>query len=325
MRLPSKKQAFWLLMAASAVAFVLPPRFLAPVHGLFDPVLAPMSAWLHQGSQSVREQTRQWMSSQEAADNSRLQAERDSYLAEIIWLRNANRILTTQRDQALALRAELKLQGRLVPAQLLARDAVSWREAALIDRGRNDLVKPKQWVMAGVRGFIDRGHDASLAENQYVVLPMSSPAGQEQFARSVLIGRVEQVGQVTSRIKLLTDWDSTVSGQVFDPRTNRAGPLCTVRGQGPGQPLLAERVERLRSAAGEPARDEPPAAKGQLVLTSPAEGNMPGQLMIGVIEEVTRVSPVEYSLKVAPAGNYDYASRVFVIDMSPPEPAREGR
>ncbi|MDD4892285.1 MAG: rod shape-determining protein MreC [Phycisphaerae bacterium] len=318
MRLPNKKQTFWLLMIASAISVAVSPQVVNDQRGLFGPILAPLSGWLYQGSLSLRNKASGWATGDSTADARRVEAERNAYLAEVVNVTRQNEQLRAQLKEVTGLKDEQAgLRGRLVPATVLARDAVAWRESLLIDMGRNVHLQPKQWALA--RMFIDRGADGGVAENQLAVLSLSSPQARKQYNRSVLVGRVEQVGQVTARVRLLTDWDSTVDAQVLDPAKPADTILCRVRGNGRGQ-LLAEGVVSRRTRAGDRDTDEPPCKTGDLVLSAPNAGNLPSSLIVGVVRSVARgAKPLEYTLKIDPAADYSLIARLIVIDAVDPK------
>lgn len=322
MQLPDKRQTFWLLMAASAISMAISPRMAAPLRGTFDTVLAPISSWLYESSQSMRSTASQWATggSASSAELARLNGDLLACRAELAVAQANNEVLTTQRDEATVVRGTLGFRGRLIPANVLSRDAVGWRESALLDIGKNSDLKPSQWAMAGVRSFVDRGRDSGqpgkLEDSSWAAAVVRGIQRQ-----GVLIGRIEQVGQVASRIKLLTDFDSQLTAQIYpgpDAKAGDAGqPLagaaciatCVIRGDGPNR-LIASNVDppKVQPHQGEAA--ERPVQPGDLVVTDPAAPSMPGALFIGVVESV---DPVRHTAFIKPP-DYSRLRRLYIFD-----------
>ena len=305
MRGLNKRQTFWLLMAASALATALSSRLPNnPLPGLVGPALAPMTAWLYDGSQWVRNQAGRWAGETAgSADVRRLQTELDLAEQDLVRLRKDNDLLRTQWKEATQLRDGLRLRGRLIPAARLARDAVNWRESMLLDVGRtNDAMVRSHWAMAGVRAFVDRGQDIDVTTGDWAAGLADNPP------RGVLIG------QVTSRIKLLTDWDSKLPAEICPKDGERGVASCTIRGNGPGE-LIAEEIAPPISRGGERTSDKPLVSPGDRVFTSPQSANLPGTLFIGTVVEYNEV---KHAAVVRPP-NYNDLKRVYLFD--PIEPA----
>jgi cell shape-determining protein MreC len=314
MRWPNKRQTFWLLMAASvlttALASRLPVLKEGPLNGLVGTALAPLTAWLSDGSQWVRSQAGRWAGdSPGSADNRRLQSELELAEQDVIRLRKDNDLLRTEWKEATQLRDGLRLRGRLIPAMRLGRDAVNWRESILVDIGKiNDAMVRSHWAMAGVRAFVDRGKDIDVTTGDWAAGLADNPP------RGVLIGQVEQIGQVTSRIKLLTDWDSRLPAEICPKDADRGVASCTIRGYGPGK-LVAEDIAPPISRGGERTSDKPLISPGDRVVTSSQSANLPGMLFIGTVVEYNEA---RHTAVVRPP-EYDDLKRVYLFD--PIEPA----
>lgn len=321
MRRPSKRQVFWLLMLASAIALAVGPSVPAPgpLRGVLGPVLAPLSSWLYQGSLSLRTRAAGWAGGSDA-ETARLQAERNAYLDEVINLRQQLDDARADLRNVSGLRAEqVGLRGRLIPASVLARDAVAWRESLLVDMGRNGGLRDKQAAIAPV--LIDRGSGGGLAERQWAVLSLASdPAARQQFTRSVLVGQIEQVGQVCARVRLLTDWHSSVPAEILDPGNPAHSIACTVKGAGAGR-LRIEKVPPRQTRPGDHDNDDPPVKPGQFVLSGRNAIGLPAQLYIGVVRTVTRTRP-DFTLEVDPAIDYSQLDRLVIVDPAEPKEAR---
>jgi cell shape-determining protein MreC len=310
MKGPDKRQTFWLLMAVSALATALASRLPNnPLPGLVGPALAPLTAWLSDGSQWVRNQAGRWAGdSTDSADVRRLQSNLDLAEQDVVRLRKDNDQLRTQWKEATQLRDGLRLRGRLIPAMRLGRDAVNWRESILLDIGRSSELKKEQWAMAGVRAFVDRGRDFDVTGGDWAAGLADNPP------RGVLIGRVEQIGQVTSRIKLLTDWDSRLPAEISPKDADRGVASCTIRGNGPRE-LLAVDIAPPMSRGGERTTDKPLISPGDRVVSSSQSANLPGMLFIGTVVDYNEVKHIA----VVRPPNYDDLRRVYLFD--PLEPA----
>lgn len=303
-------------MAVAFLAMWMPTRYTAPLRNLTDPILVPLSSWLAGAGQDLRRKATNLTYRPADGKTSReLRDHIEELERSVLSIQRQNDQLLEELEAATHLRTEmLGPRGRLIPADVLLRDAVPWRESRLIDRPANFEPK-KQWAVS--RLFIDRGRDA-LEPGGWSVTSLSSSDGRQLLHRSVLVGQVEHVGQVTARVRLLTDSDSRVPGQVFSAKTNRPGPTCTIVGRGPNR-MVATNVARQTSREGVRLPEGPPAEVGDLVLSGPRLSGLPIQMLVGRVSEV-RISDENaqvYELTVLPAVNYSDLESVFIVDPMP--------
>lgn len=129
-------------------------------------------------------------------------------------------------------------------------------------------------------------------------------AGQPVLgAGATLVGVVVEAQAHTARVRLLDDAGSTVAGVLQQPRT--PGALAG----GPD----GLRLDLVPIGA--------PATRGDLVLSSPLGGLLPGGLLIGRVSEV-RFEPHDLfqTIRVEPLTDYARLEHVLVVTAFAPEP-----
>jgi len=194
--------------------------------------------------------------------------------------------------------------GRLIPARVLAADAIAWRESRLVSAG----------ALSGVRA------EAPVTTNLFAISPDDPDAahdGQAVLAGEVLIGFVEQVGAHVARIRLLTDRLSPLSVLIARAEDDRFHPLdAEFWLVGTGRQLEVRDVNHrfVRSGA---------IRAGDVVLSVPTDPNLPVALTIGTIAQIQpdADNPLLYRLTVEPAVKPTDLRSVFIVDLDGADPS----
>ncbi len=278
---------------AALLAFVVPMR-LTRLEGLvFEPV-----AWF---AGSVTDSTAAVRDAVGPALRPRVPArEVESLRAELERLRRLaghQALLLEQRERELRELAGLRealgdLPVRLLPAYVLGGDASPLRETLVIGRGSAGRypLHVGDWVAA-----------ATSADDE-----VKSLTGRQRLLAQWLVGRVVEVGPLTSRVRLTTD-------PAFGPVAVRAG-----RVDAHGRFVTTEPVVLLDGRGGSMRIREAPAnflERGlDLVFSEPTE-HMPLRMLIGRIVAARRLpsAPLHFDLQVRPVADPHTLRRVYVI------------
>jgi cell shape-determining protein MreC len=194
----------------------------------------------------------------------------------------------------------LGARGQLIPAEVISDDSLQWRSSLLLSAGSVQGVQGGQ--MAASRVFSVR-----LGANE------GARSGLAILRGEVLVGRIEQVGTHTSRVKLLSD--------VTEQRKVRIGRLTDrgaamiegyqwLTGLGRGRMEIRGVDRRLV----DPQR--PVILANDIVLSDPSLEELPTPMVIGVIESITpdRDNPLLVILEVRTAVDEKSLERVLVYD-----------
>ncbi|MEE8169599.1 MAG: hypothetical protein V3T70_03545, partial [Phycisphaerae bacterium] len=182
-----KLRAFWALMGLSCVTLLAPAAWTDGLKHLMQ-LLVPFQAPLHQAAgaatQRLREASRQAAGDPDA-DIGRTQAMQN----QIVALTGQLRTMREENRQLRGLRERFVPPGvPLAPAHVVSRDIRGWRDSLLLSRGATSRVRPRDAVAS--RLFLNRGEADGVSVGHLVL------------AREVLLGRIEQVGPFTSRLRL---------------------------------------------------------------------------------------------------------------------------
>ncbi len=183
------------------------------------------------------------------------------------------------------------LPCRLIPARVIGPSVAGGRAPALLSKGSADGVGSGGAV---VQARLNRGAREAIARGE----PVLTAAG--------LVGLVEQVGPLTSTVRLVTDPQTSLMVQLVTRRDGRwrPGPVGLARGTGDGRTLAVEHVSRGADVA-----------PGDVVVTSPsAEAALPPYLVLGRVVRA-RLEPTSlfYSLVVEPRAPPAAAREVYVL------------
>ena len=185
------------------------------------------------------------------------------------------------------------LPCRLVPARLLAPEISGGRAGARLSAGADKGVRRPGAVIAA---HIDRGAREALQRGE----PVLTAAG--------LVGLVEEVGPVTSTVRLVTDPRTSLLVQIITRRNGqwRAGPEGIARGTEDGQSLTVQGVPR-----------ESDVAAGDFVVTSPSpESPLPPYLIVGrVVKSELKPAGLFRDLVVEPRAVPAEVRDVYVLSL----------
>ena len=281
-------------MTLSAVAAILLPARLVGLEGLvFEPV-AWFGGSVADSTAAVRDAVGPTLRPAVPARRvERLEAD----LERLRRLVGQQALLLEQRERELRELTGLKeslgdLPVRLLPAYVLGGDASPLRQTLRIGRGAAGEypVRIGDWVAAATA--VDRLDDGLT--------------GRQRLLSQWLIGRVIEVGPLTSRVQLSTD-------PAFGPVPVRAGRVDASGGYVTTNPVVL-----LEGRGGAMRIREAPAnflEQGfELVLTEPT-GRLPLRMLIGriVSAEPLPQSPLHYNLSVEPLADPHRLRRVYVI------------
>ena len=191
------------------------------------------------------------------------------------------------------------LPCRLVPARLLAPEVVGGRASARLGQGSDKGIRKNGAVVSAA---IDRGAREALARGE----PVLTAAG--------LVGLVDEVGPLTSTVRLLTDPRTNLMVQVITRRDGvwRAGPEGVARGAEDGTGITVQGISRTADVA-----------PGDFVVTSPSpESALPPYLVVGrVVRCELKPTALFYELVIEPRVTPAEARDVVVLSPDMPAPA----
>jgi cell shape-determining protein MreC len=191
------------------------------------------------------------------------------------------------------------LPCRLIPARLIAPEVAGGRAGARLTEGTGSGVRKGGAVVA--RG-LDRGAALGLVRGE----PILTAAG--------LVGIVDEVGPLTSTVRLLTDPQTRLMVQVVMRRDEkwRAGAKGLAKGTEDGTAVCLVGIPRTADVA-----------VGDFVVTDPSpESPLPAYLIVGRIVrcELKPASPF-YDIQIEPRVASSEAFEVFVLaPAEPPKP-----
>ncbi len=271
----------------------LPPRLTEQVRLLAGSVFAPLQnatgAWALDLAQEVRQERR---SGPEEDAIPRLVAEiaalEDALAQSAARQGEYERRL---RDLAQIRKGLDPLPCRLIPARLMAPEVAGGRAGARLIGGAEAGVRKGQAV---VLRHVTGGADAGLSRGD----PVLTAAG--------LVGVVEEVGSLSSTVRLLTDPRSSLMIQIVTCRDGKwlAGPTGVARGTENGTALRLEGVPRTADVR-----------VGDYVVTSPSpESPLPAYLIVGRIAQC-ELAPAGlfFEIAVEPRVAPAEANEVFVV------------
>jgi rod shape-determining protein MreC len=164
--------------------------------------------------------------------------------------------------------------GELVPARVIARDPSPYVQSITIDRGTED----------GIREG----------------MPLITWRG--------VVGRINRSGPASSKVLLVVDVNSSISGRVQGAESRATG---IIRGRAEGG-LLMQHIPQDETLQ-----------TGETVITSDLGGIMPEGLVVGQIVQVRRKdADVFQEALIEPAADMKRLERLYVLAGSPP--MREG-
>jgi hypothetical protein len=183
------------------------------------------------------------------------------------------------------------LPCRVVPARLVPPEALGGQASARLGEGADKGVRRSSAVIAC---RIDRGTREALQRGE----PVLTAAG--------LVGIVEEVGPVTSSVRLVTDPRTSLMVQIITLRDGqwRAGPEGISRGSDDGTTITVQGIPRNADIA-----------PGDFVVTSPSrESSLPPYLVIGrIVRCDVKPAALFSTLVVEPRVSPAEAREVYVL------------
>jgi len=182
------------------------------------------------------------------------------------------------------------LPCRVVPARLVPPEALGGQASARLGEGADKGVRRSGAVVAC---RIDRGTREALQRGE----PVLTAAG--------LVGVVEEVGPVTSSVRLVTDPRTSLMVQIITLRDGqwRAGPEGISRGSDDGTAITVQGIPRNADIS-----------PGDFVVTSPSrESSLPPYLVVGRIVRCDVKAGLFSTLVVEPRVSPAEAREVYVL------------
>ncbi len=262
------------LFAVAATGWLLPPSWTGQLMSCVQ-VTVPFQAALSSSSSPSGESFTDEMDSESMLANRQLarsnQALRHTIAAltsTITELQDHVSSLTNSREWS-ANNAQLGPLGKLIPAEVVGEDFLSWRESRLINKGTLQGVTP----------------GASVASEHFTIAHDSSDILGDGLAilyGETLIGTIEQAGTHTARVKLISDVGS--QRKVLIGRFQEQGNFVAVdrffwlTGRGQGLMVIKD-VEKIQV-------DEGLITKGDYILSDPNDATLPASMVIGTIKAI---------------------------------------
>ncbi len=310
LRRPSKPTVFAMLMAASLVMVLLPGDPLRPVKNLTQ-LMAPLQLATLEATRGVTAPLRT------LADGPATPEQRAKLLREKQALENENAALRQQMAELQSTIQELTgirqrgfpppPRGVLIPARVISLDAAPGRDSLVVGKGHVQKVSQDAWVAWQLE--VGAGSDQGVQDACAVL------------ARQCLIGRVQQVAPLTSRVVLFSDRLASRPMRVHVASRNpRDGThqLLAVKGEPLAFVLEGAGGGRMR------IRDIPASLVdgrhlrvGDLVTSSPGHSTLPMAMVIGEIRELNlnRANPVHYDALVRYLYDPRTLRRVFIANL----------
>jgi cell shape-determining protein MreC len=297
----SGRTMFWLLVSAAAAAALLAPEGLSrPLRGGFQWLAAPGHRLGHGLTLAVSDQVDRIQEAGLSAEQAEALRDQNEQLKQAMLALSAERdALRREQQQLLRLPDAVRRDAvHIIPAALYGRDVAALRDAANLSEGTNRNVEPGRWVTT--LRFVDRGAAEEIKQH----LPI--------LAGAQLVGQIDQVYFRQSRVRLITDIESRVQGQIYhrlDGGGYQGGPTCLVEGAGGGR-MTIPRMEVQASA---------PIREGDCVVTRAGEPMLPPNVSIGTVTlcRPRRDNPLLYEIEVTPLAALGALDAVMVVEMGP--------
>lgn len=195
--------------------------------------------------------------------------------------------------------------GKLIPAQVVTKDLLAWRESRLVTVGSLQGIKPGAPVVSNYFS-IDRGDDAATGQAGLLVRK-----GMSILLKETLIGVAERVGTHTTRVKLLSDPSVQMKvriGRFDDGEFVLLEPFYWLRGRGGGVMQIGD--VNLRDV------EDGKIRVGDMVFSDPLSDTLPAALTIGRITRIDHdvESPLLSTLTVKSPIIFSQLRRVYVFD-----------
>ncbi|UCD28062.1 MAG: hypothetical protein JSV03_13340 [Planctomycetota bacterium] len=304
---PSKPTIFALLMIGSAILIVLRSDLLQPARNI-TPLIAFLQHGARETTQKVAKKIEHLSSKQITADlHDKTMLEKQALENENASLRQTiAQLRATQQQLTHIHQTGFPKEGSLIPAKVIAWDAVPSQDSLLLDKGRFKKVKHRDWVAS--RLLIDAGTNEGI-HNQSEVL-----------ARESLIGWVEYADLWLSRVVLLSDRQANKAMRVYIVPCSEGQQASTPTEipyilEGAGQGKM-----RIRDIPADEVQNNR-VQMGDLVTSDPNDPKLPLAMVIGTITELKQkksdnLKPLFYDAIVEHRYDPKTIGQVFIVDLS---------
>ena len=301
----NRRNIFVVLGLISLVGVLLPASVSGRLISLVQ-VIIPFQDWMSRGVETVEGAVSlvdaPQITGEEAEALRRANAALRHRLASLS-LRNAE-LEATHRDLA-GIRSRGLAGGKLIPARVVASDALSWRDSRLITTG----------ALSGVR------REAAVASNHFSIRSDVGDGlrdGLAVLAGEVLVGFVSQVGTHSARVLLLTDRQTEMRVRIARQQDGAFVPLDKefyLVGTGKRRLAIHDIDHRyIKSNA---------IQIGDVVLSSSQDQRLPASLTVGKIVKIRpdQDNRLLYVLEVEPPIAPDDIHKVYVVEPALAAPA----
>jgi hypothetical protein len=273
-----KSAVFAALMGASAASLLLPRSWTDGPKHLMQ-VLVPPQDLLFQTSRAAARMlcsdaaVHGAGASAATADDAERRSRRDALALENQVIALSGQLDTVRRENSLlrGLREKYIPPGvLLVPAQVVARDIGGWRDSLLLSRGASQRIE--RGDAAASRLFLTGGEADGVAVGHLVL------------AREVLLGRVDEVGPFTSRLRLFSDVGLRTEvrvGRRVESRFVVVDYPCTLLGRGAGEMIIEDVPLRHVAEGPHAAAGGDGMRVGDWVISPPGAPGLPTPMTLG--------------------------------------------
>ena len=281
-----------IFLAVAAIGFCLPAVVTGRAGNLLQ-LLAPLQDGVTRLTEAARSARPSDSDASQDADEIRaLRSMVATLAAQNSALHRENAMLTGVRGRGLGAR------GRLIPARIVADDALGWRESRTLLAGRRSGVHRGDGVLSD-RFSIDLNGQEGVSSGMAVV-------GAE-----ALVGIIDRTGAHTSQVRGLSDPGTRMSVTLarFDGvAVSVMDEVFWLVGRGGGRIEIRDVHHKYVN--------EGNIRAGDLVMTPPDDHALPPSVTIGTIASVSRDpdNSLLYVLEVEPAVRLGDLRRVFVVD-----------
>ncbi len=294
----NSKNVLLALLFASLIAIILPRGLTGRLISSVE-VLVPFQDWMTRASDATADALTPGDGGPvPRAKYDELQRRRDALEHNLAAACARLSRLEEDYAQVAGVRRRGLVDGRLIPARIVAFDSLNWRRSRLINAG----------ALSGVRS------SAAVASHYFTVEPVTPDGaadGAAVLAGEVLVGFVEQVGAHAARVRMLTDPQTRMPVLIARPNDDKLAPLdAEFWLVGTGGPLLeVHDVDHRYITSGS-------IKVGDAVLSVDHDPRLPVPMTVGTIIETRRDSDnsLLYVLTVKPPVDIDSLRSVLVVD-----------
>ncbi|MHC4441079.1 MAG: rod shape-determining protein MreC [Planctomycetota bacterium] len=307
-RPPSKPTIFLILMLASAVLLLLPSDPLTPARDITSLIAIPQYL-VRETAQRVTHRVESLADKPVTADRyAEVLQEKQAVENENAALRQSVVELLATQEHLMHL-MDISQEWTLVPAHVVAWDAVPGRDSLQLNKGRSSKVESMDWVVSRLQ--VDVGTKGGISDRS------------EVLPRECLIGWVEHAGLWSSRVVLLSDPEVNKAMRVYiepssgrqDHKSGRQAPLI-LEGAGQGKMLIRDIPADLVTNG--------LVRVGDLVNSDRNDTRLPVAMVIGTISELKQnrednVPPLFYEAVVEHRYDPKKLSLVFIVARDAPQ------